>query len=299
MGVNVVLPDKAGNPMPHTFRTIMVWSCVIALISQSGCTTIPPPYLPEEVRAQLGNVGIVPAGFRPDADLSVPAKGWLAGAWRKSTRWAGKGSLKSLEGIEACRGDSSGGCGILVIAISVAAGAIGGVAGGVAGAVQAEPYKKIDLAEEIITTVIDSLNMQESLCSQVALLARKQTRAQIVVVADQGPAAPEEKNTYGALAGKGIDTVLEVAIPRFALAGDWDINPPLQFRMDAHIRLIRTSDGSIVHETTINQSGSSRTFYEWADDNARAFFDELDEAYRILAERIVGEVFLLDPQKEP
>ena len=116
--------------MSHTFRIIIVWSCVIALITQSGCATIPPPYLPEEVRAQLGNVAIVPARFRPDADLSVPAKGSLAGAWRKSARWAGKGALAPLEGVNVCSGDSSGLCGALIIALSVTAGTIGGLVGG-------------------------------------------------------------------------------------------------------------------------------------------------------------------------
>lgn len=286
--------------MAHTFRFIMIWLCVILLILQSGCATTPaPPYLPEEVRAQLGNVGIVTAKFRPETDLSVPAKGWLAGAGRKSARWAGKGALGPLEGAHACGGDGSGLCGLLIIALSVTAGTIGGLAGGVAGAIQAEPHKKIDVAEDVITTVIASLNMQERLCDQVALLARSRTHAQIVVVPDRGPVAPEEKISYTALAGKGIDTVLEVAVPRFALTGDWDINPPLQFQMDSHIRLIRTSDDNVVYETMFNHRGSTKTFYEWADNNAQTFFEEFDQANKLLAEKIVGEVFLLDPQAVP
>lgn len=285
--------------MTNPLRFITACFCIVALITQSGCATAPRPYLPEEIRAQLGTVAIVPAGFRPESDLSVPAKGWLAGAGRKSARWAGKGTLGTLSGVQACNGDGSGLCAFLVLALSVTAGTIGGLAGGVTGAVQAESSDKVNLAEEVITTVIDSLNMQESLCEEVALQTREQGHTHVTVITDQGPAVPDATNFYSSIASEGIDSILVVAIPRFALAGEWDINPPLQFQMDAHIRLIRTADNVLLHETTFTHNGGIRTFYEWSDNNAQAFIEELNKSYLLLAERIVGEVFLLDPQEAP
>jgi len=156
--------------MPNTFRIIISWLCVILLVLLSGCSHVPPPYLPEEVRAQLGTIGIVPVKFRPEAELNVPAKGWLAGAGRKSARWAGQGAMAPLQG--ASGGDSSGLGGLLIIALSVTAGTIGGLAGGVAGAFQAEPSEKVESAEGVITTVIASLNMQETLCGLVKQIAQ-------------------------------------------------------------------------------------------------------------------------------
>jgi hypothetical protein len=276
-------------------RIIIVWFCVISLISQFGCAHIPTPtsYLPDEVRAQLGTVGIVSAKFRPEVDLSVPAKGWLAGAGRKSAQWAGKGAFGPMGGSSGCGGDSSGLCGLFVIALSVTAGTIGGLAGGVAGAIQSEPSQKVGFAEAVITNVIAGLNMQENLCDRVTKFALNQTSENIVVVTKQGPISPEEKNSYGSLAGKGIDTVLEIAITRFALAGDWDINPPLQFQMDSHIRLVRTIDGKELHDSSIKYQGRTLIFSKWTDNNVQPFFEELDKAYQSIAEKIVGEVFLL------
>ena len=276
------------------FRIIIAWFCVISLIAQSGCahTPTPKPYLLDEVWEPRGTVGIVPAKFRPEADLSVPAKGWLAGAGRKSAVWAGKGFVGFFYGI----GDS-GGCGpdcvLILLAVSVTAGTVGGLSGGVVGAIQAEPSIKVDYDEEAIKTVIASMKMQESLCSRVAQVAQSRTLDHFVVVTDQGPTSPEEKNLYGSLAEKGIDTVLEIAIPRIALAGNWDVNPPLQFQMNSHIRLLRTTDGKELYDFSSEYKGISLTFSNWAGNDANPFFEELEKAYQFLAEKIVGKVFIL------
>ena len=279
------------------FRIITAWFCVISLISQSGCAHTPTPSLSNEVRAQLGTVGIVPAKFRPEADLSVPAKGWLAGAGRKSAIWGGKGLAfpYNLGMGGNCRESL---CGLFILTLVVTAGTIGGLSGGVVGAIQAEPSKKVSHDEEVIATVIASMKMQESLCSRVEQVAQSRTLDHFVVVADQGPTAPEEKNSYGSLAEKGIDTVLEIAIPRIALAGDWDINPSLQFQMNSHIRLIRTTDGKELYDSSSEYKGISLSFSNWADNDAKPFFKELEKAYQFLAERIVWEVFILIPSTE-
>ena len=272
-------------------RTIISWLCIISLISQSGCAHKPTPPLSDEVQAQLGTVGVVSAKNRSEADLDVPAKGWLGGAGRKSLRWMGKGALGPLEAGHGCNGDNTGLCGLLIIALSITAGTIGALAGGVAGAIQAEPSKKVAFDEEVITTVIASLKMQEALCDRVVQVAQCETCDRIVRVPVQGPAAREEKGSYASLAAEGIDTVLEIAIPRFALSGEWDINPSLQFQMDSHILLVRTSDDKKLYDSSIEYRGSSMTFSEWADNNAQAFFQELDKAYQSLANKIDAEVF--------
>ena len=283
-----------------TFRIIVVWFYVISLILQSGCAHKPKPYLPEEVRAQLGTVGIVSARFRPDADLSVPAKGWLAGAGRKSARWAGKGASSVLVGgAQGCGGDSSGICAALVIAFTVTTGVVGGLAGGVAGAIQAEPSRDVSFAEEVIMTVIDSMNIPENLRDRAATVAQSQTSNNIVVVPNQGPASSEEKLLHTSLTEQGIDTILEISVSRLALVGDWDLNPPLEFQMNSRIRLVRTSDGNELYESSVDYLGGTRLFSEWADNNAQAFIETLDMAYQSLAEKIVGEVFLLFPLAEP
>jgi hypothetical protein len=158
----------------------------------------------------------------------VPAKGRLAGAGRKSANWGGKSTVTTLEGVKICGGSAS--CVALIVALSVAVGTIGGMAGSVAGALQAEPSKEIAFAEEVITVVIADQKMQEILCSKVGQVARSQTRTSIVIGQDQGPSLPDVKIAYSSLSAQGIDTVLEIAISRVALTGDWDLNPPLVFQ---------------------------------------------------------------------
>jgi hypothetical protein len=63
--------------------------------------------------------------------------------------------------------------------------------------------------------------------------------------------------------------------------------------MNAHIRVLLTTDGNVLHDDSVDFSGSSLTFSEWADNNAQAVIAELDKAYQHIAENIVREVFPL------
>jgi len=84
----------------------------------------------------------------------------------------------------------------------------------------------------------------------------------------------------------------------FGLTGEWDINPPLRFLMTSNIRLVQASDGKELHYYSTGYSGSTRTFYEWADNNAELFIKEIDQAHQSLAEQIVEAVFLSCPVPE-
>ncbi len=276
------------------FRTLTSWFCVILLVSQTGCAHKATPPLTVEARARLGTVGIVPVKFQPDVDLSVPAKGWLGGAGRKSIRWGGNAALAPFAG--NCAGDRSGLCAMFLTALSVTAGTIGGLAGGVAGAFQATPSKEVRFSEEVITTAIASLNMQEDLCRRVSEVAQSKTLNHILLIAEQNPPVAEEKDRYSPLAAKGIDTVLEISVLRLALAGDWDIDPPLQYQMISHLSLIRAVGGARMYETDIGYQGKSVTFAAWADNNAQALFEQMDEALQTTAESIVRKVFLVNPE---
>jgi hypothetical protein len=285
--------------VPAMSRTIITWLCVISLLFQAGCAHQAPPPVTYVLPNHLGTVGIVPAHYRTRADLDLPAKGWLGGAGRKSVRWMGKGALVPLAIAEGCSGDETGFCGLLILALSVTAGTVGGLAGGVAGAIEAEPAQKVALDEEVINSVIAGLKMQESLCDRVVQLNQCAGCNDIVRLPDQLAAVPGETISYGALAAEGIDTVMEIAIPRFALSGEWDTNPPLQFQLDSHLRLMRTADERKVYESSFEYRGSSMTFSLWADDDAREFFRELDKAVQSLAQKIGSDVLERRSTPEP
>ncbi len=265
--------------------------CIIALLMQTGCvswpTTVPPPPS-EELRAKFGVIGVVPAQFLPNPDFRVPAKGRLAGAGRRAANWAAAGAAAPLSG-----GGGGGAGAIILLAFSVTAGTIGGLAGTVSGAVHAESAAKVSETEAVLKNALVSLKMQETMLDRVVRAAQNQARQHLVVLPDKGPESPEEKIDYRSLAAKGIDTVVEVAITSFGLAGPWDVNPLLNFALDSRVRVVRTSDGGELYETSFKYRGGEHTFFEWAAANGQPLCEELDRAYQALAEKIVEELFLL------
>lgn len=265
---------------------------MIALVIQSGCVQFPrnlPPPPSESVRAGFGTIGVVSAQYLPKSDFQVPAKGWLAGAGRGSANWAAAGASAPLQGGSG----GSGGGGIVLLALSVAAGTIGGLAGSVVGGANAEPAEKVSGSETVLSNAIASLKTQESLRDRFVQVGQSQTREHLVVLPGLGPASPEEKIDYCFHSEKSIDTVVEIAIDSFGLAGPWDVNPSLAFFMDSQIRVMRTTDCGELYATSLKYRGGERTFCEWAANDARPFYEELDRAYQALAEKITEELFLV------
>ncbi len=61
-------------------KSIVVWISIFFLMGQVGCALTPPPLLSEEVRAQLGTIGVVSARFIPEAQFEAPTSGKGSGA---------------------------------------------------------------------------------------------------------------------------------------------------------------------------------------------------------------------------
>jgi hypothetical protein len=108
----------------------------------------------------------------------------------------------------------------------------------------------------------------------------------------QGTHFTVKENNYHFLADQGIDTVLETAVLRFGLSGDQGMNPPLVFFMSLYVRLVRTSDGSVLYMERFGYSGKERKFTEWAFENAKPFREEFSRCYENLAEQVVNAIFV-------
>ena len=193
---------------------------------------------------------------------------------------------------------ASGGAGnpyyvFILLAASVVGATVGGVTGTVIGAAQAEPAEKVTSSESQLRAALANLKLQESLCDCMVQAAECKVGARLSPVAGLGPASPEEKVVYTDFAGKGIDTVVEVSVTDIGLDGPWDVNPPIAFFMRAHVRVVRTSDGTQVYDASFRYRGNAQTFSEWAADGAAPFQAELDRACRFLAEKAVEEIFML------
>ena len=82
-------------------------------------------------------------------------------------------------------------------------------------------------------------------------------------------------------------------MPAFGLIGEKGINPPLLFFMTVHTKLVRTTDGSVLHEQKLIYSRPGPTFTAWTVNGGKLFRDEFYRCYQSLAEKVVEEIFLL------
>ena len=110
------------------------------LLGQVGCSHVAPKPLPEETRAQLDPVAVVPARFAPSTEFRTPAKGGVAGTGRGAATGAVKGMGLAVQAGQGC---FSYGCAV-VLALIPAGGIVGAVIGAVHGGVTAAPAAVVE-----------------------------------------------------------------------------------------------------------------------------------------------------------
>ncbi len=278
------------------FRTFIALCCAAVLAHSAGCASSPVPYeLPsppsEAVRSRFGTIAVVPLPYAPRTQFTLPAKGALAGAGRKSEEWASSGFWGPLEGLTVCRGNEAVVCVPLFFSMAVVGGTLGGVAGGVTGAITAESKEKVEAAEAVLTEAASARRVQETLGERIVRQAvlRTQRHLELAVPANGG----SETELFRALAARGVDTALEVGISDLVLAAPWETNPPLRLILDAQVKVVRIADARLLYDASFRYRGTERTFVAWAADNARPLNTDLERAYAALSEKIVDELFLL------
>jgi len=272
-------------------HTILIWISLLLLIGEVACTarhSIQPPS--EEIRSQLGTVGIVPAHFIPESEFVMPARGTGAGARRGLVKGAGVGgSLLSGGGSVGSQGAPC----IAFFLLPVAGVVVGAVIGTVVGGVTALPAATVDEAETTLKKALTDIKVQETLMERVVNVARDQTPYLFIPIKELGPISPDEQISYCFLATEGINTILEISVLKFGLVGSkWDINPDLMLFMSVRVRLIRVSDDTELYVHTFEFKESNHSFIEWTASNAETFCRELDYAHEILSNEIVETLFL-------
>lgn len=273
-------------------RHLLVWTTLVAFAATSGCATLlPAPSPSETLRAELGTVGVVAARSAPETTLRIPSRGPAAGA----ARGAGRGALVTVRtGFQAAAGTAgSGEAGALVALLAVAAGIalmpVGAVVGAIHGAAVAQPAAHVDAAEAVVRRVLATPGIHERLRDGVAETARSRIARPRVVV----PVVLGEAAGYTSLANEGIDTVLEVSVSHLAVSGEWKVDPPLEVRLTVQARLVRVSDGAVLHTFAPTSWSRRRSFVEWAWHDAEPLRQEVDRGLGALAEAVVEELFLL------
>jgi len=274
------------------FRAIVPF-LVLSLILP-GCATFPSGPTPE-VRATLGTIGVSRALYSPNTEFAVPAKGRAEGAVKgAAAAFAGviEGGLQGGHGVSD---DAAGYYILLLFALATVATPVGAVV----GAVKAMPGKEAASSEALTKEILERMRTQEVLRGEVLDVAIGKTGRRILPVDGIGPMAADNIATYESLSGKGIDTVLEVALQRIALESDtWGSDPPLTFTMSARCRLVHVLDGKVIDDHEYRTGSEPRKFGVWIDDNGDLLGREYEEGYRRLAQAIVHRLFLALPKQK-
>jgi hypothetical protein len=240
-----------------------------ALLAAGGCASAPLPPPSEEVRANLGRVGILSGTASPSGEWNTPAKGGTAGA--------GRGAATGL--LMPCAGY---GC---------ALNPLSAIIGGIVGAATAEPAAVVEEAEATIQTAFADLQIPDTLRDRVVQAARAETRHTLILQTDV--AAADAGGERPGFAAGLVDTVLQISIQGYGTKAAWAPNPPVFLFLDAQVSLLRVADGTVLHRRTAAWVSAGRPLAEWAVEKGNPVRQELERGIQYLAERIVDVVFLL------
>lgn len=257
---------------------------VLVLVAQFGCASSGSdkksalaPLSPPPGEAAL-KVAVTSGRFAPEFDI-------VGAPWKGGVRGALKGGL---EGFFAPLMFAAY-CLFPCIAVIAPLMPVGLVAGAIEGA-KAEPAVKLEERETIARKMIASQRIQDEFRDRVVAIGRGRTPHTLMVLADRGPTAVDERPDYRSLSQEGIQAVLEVVVESVTLKshiGD------LGLVMTVKTRTVRTVDNAEIYvdSLTYTDNGQTQTLLAgWVGQ--KGFQNELNRAYTDIAERIVEEIFL-------
>ncbi|MGH8710942.1 MAG: tetratricopeptide repeat protein [Burkholderiales bacterium] len=260
------------------------WILVVLLAFQ-GCAQV-RPRMSEEAKADVGTIGVAAARFDPSMLIGGPTPkkglsvgavvGGLAagGAFAATCNWPGTFGL----------------CPIGTIAFAV----LGALVGALAGAVTESQVTKKEMLE---ATGIDlhELRVQENLRKEVIQYGKQKTSHTFVALPDVGPISTVDEPNYSSLAGRKIDTVLEVSALSIGTTED-KTSTQVALTVKARSRFVRVRDNAVLLDRTYDFRGDTHHIDAWKEPGSGVFRTALDQAYRSLAEQIVGELMLSSQQ---
>ncbi|MEE8159072.1 MAG: hypothetical protein V3T78_06855, partial [Dehalococcoidia bacterium] len=135
-------------------KAIAIVLGVTMFVGQVGCAQ--SLYLSEDIRAQLGTIGVVSPRFAPEVTLDMPAKGAGGGAGRGAAE--GAAGAFGVPAEVGCSGVDWEPC-ALGLALGLALAVPGALVGSVYGAIAAEPAESVEEVEARIRQVLAEIKM--------------------------------------------------------------------------------------------------------------------------------------------
>lgn len=289
--------QQLGGNSRRARRARIALTITAAALAQAACSAAVPPFprLPpppsEQVRADLGAVGVLARREPPEAVRVAGPGVWSMGSPGSGTAVDAAARLGfrgervptsadvahdtlGVAGAVSAGGTAFGG----FLAIPVLIGgfaATGMLAAG--AALGAEPAAVVAEREAQFKAVVRTLPVQELLRDRIAAAAPDIVGREVAVLTST---SPPPVGGRGAVLEVGIE---EVAVHDFG----WLL-------LAVRSRLLDARSGAVLHELRLSYVGRApRSLKEWLDDGARALRQEIDAARAPLAEKILEEVFLV------
>lgn len=106
------------------------------------------------------------------------------------------------------------------------------------------------------------------------------------------------ENDYSSLAAAGVDSVLEIQVEQMGLLGPGRLNPPLQLRVQARVRVVSTHTQREWFRGYVEYRGPRQRLVEWATEGGRRFRVEYQRCVRTLSGDIVRRALGTDTASE-
>jgi hypothetical protein len=279
--------------MKKAFKFIGV---AVMVVFAYGCIGKPPAYkMPPEkldqIRSDLGVIGVVVYPFDGEVTLRKPAKGKSGGAKVGLIYGA---MMPPLVGFVAPVPMGT--------AVGALAAPVGAVAGAIYGTYVALPVEAVEHAEASVGKAVDKalagrVSLRERFADEMIRIGRERAGLQMVPLHGIDLDAAKKGLRYDRLELDKVDSILEVRVYEAGLWGFLSIDPLMYAFIDFDIRLIDRARNKELLAQKVICIGEELKFREWAVTEGRQFYSFFMDGPTQSAEKIIEDLFLVESVK--
>jgi hypothetical protein len=249
----------------------------------------------EDIRQNLGTIGVVSGRFTPKFRFQAPepVKGAKGAGGRTAGPALGQMWLGCGYGIVHTWSTIVGpyiivyGCVVATPFVAIA----GAIVGDSKAKRAARAPRKFEVAQlrSVIDPALAALVNEKPLHRRLLERAQAEAYHAVVSVNDRGPASLRKRVRYKTLTSQGIDTVLDVTVPRV------DVTPDNALVLTAHVRLIRVTGNEALDTNTYTFETAPQTVWQWTANGGEGLRAALVNGYEGIADEIADDLFSSSP----
>jgi hypothetical protein len=221
-----------------------------------GLAACAGPPLSDEARQSIRTLAVAAAPTGQAVTAVTPAKSEGEAALAGAGQGAALGLGLALAGIKS--GDPY--AAILFVPLGAAVAIVGAPVGALVGAAKSKTAAEVDAADGALRAALASVEPHRGIRDAFAATLLPGRVVAVLPASEPADAA--------ALRARGIDAVLEIALRDYGFATDGRIDPEIRVLLVAETRLIRASDGVVLHRRLWRMTGPKRNYFTLAADAA-------------------------------